>query len=140
MAELLIKAVDATHGDPEKDAKGCYKRGDVVGVAPNGWEWGSLELKAPAAGGKFVVVKITDVTRQQVVNWVRNHWDTEIDGTDGGVVTVRRRRVHINWTALPNPVRNALNSTGQYTTTWAAIREYVRNKQTAETAQNSPIE
>lgn len=137
MAELLIKAVDATHTDPTKDARGCYKRGDIVGVAPDGWQWGALELKAPASGGKFVVLKITDVTRAQVANWVRNHWACEIDGID---FNVRRRRVQIDWNALPNNVRNTLNNTGQFTTTWAAIRQYVRNKQTAQTATGSPIQ
>jgi hypothetical protein len=137
MAELLVKAVSATHPNPEKDLRGCYKLGDVVGVAPNGWEWGALEFKAPADGGKFVIIKITDVTRQQVINWVRNNWTCEIDGVD--VINGRRRRVRIDIDLVPNNVRNTLNNTGQYTTTWAAIRQYVRNKITNQTAQGSPI-
>ena len=137
MAELLVKAVSATHPDQTKDAQGCYKLGDVVGVAPNGWAWGALELKAPATGGKFVVIKITDVTRQQVINWVRNNWGTEIDGVD--FVNGRRRRVRIDIDLVPNNVRNTLNNTGQYTTTWTAIRQYVRNKITNGTATGSPI-
>lgn len=32
MALLLIKATNATHIDPTKDQRGCYKRGDVVSV------------------------------------------------------------------------------------------------------------
>lgn len=140
MAELLVKAVDATHSDPEKDARGCYKRGDIVGVAPNGWQWGAKELKAPADGGKFVVIKITDVSRAQIINWVRNHWDCEIDGldfVDGN--HVRRRRVRIDVDLVPLNVRQALNRTGQFTTTWAAIRQYVRNKQTNQTGTGAAI-
>jgi hypothetical protein len=141
VAELLVKAVNATHSDPTKDAVGCYKRGDVVGVAPNGWTWGALELNPPANGGKFVVLKITDVTRQQVINWVRNNWGTEIDGIDFvNGSAVRRRRVRIDVDSVPNNVRNTMNNTGQYSTTWAAIRQYLRNKQTNATATNSPIE
>lgn len=142
MAELLIKAVNATHSDPLKDARGCYKRGDVVGVAPNGWNWGAKELHPPADGGKFVVLKITDVTRQQVINWVRNNWGTEIDGIDfdaDGETPLRRRRVRIDVDLVPNNVRNAMNNTGQYTTTWAAIRQYFRNKQTDQTATGAAI-
>ena len=135
MAELLIKAVDATHTDPTKDVRGCYKRGDVVLVRENGHVWGSKELFAPANGGKFIVLKITDVTATQVRNWIRNNWQTELENDDG----TRRRRVHINWTALPNNVRNAMNNNGQYTTTWAAIRQYVRNKQTAATATGATL-
>lgn len=43
MAELLIKAVDAFNPDPTKDRRGCYKKGDVVCVRPDGWEWGKEE-------------------------------------------------------------------------------------------------
>ena len=32
MALLLMKATNATHSDPTKDQRGCYKRGDVVDV------------------------------------------------------------------------------------------------------------
>lgn len=140
MAELLVKAVDAVHSNPTKDARGCYKRGDIVGVAPNGWQWGAKELKPPADGGKFVVIKITDVSRAQIINWVRNHWDCEIDGldfVDGNAV--RRRRVRIDVDLVPVSVRQTLNQTGQFTTTWAAIRQYVRNKRTNQTGTGEPI-
>jgi hypothetical protein len=144
MAELLVKAVSATHTDPDKDTRGCYKQGDVIGVAPNGWEWGALELLPPADGGKFVIIKITDVTRAQVINWVRNHWATWIDRTDRAddpdAVAVRRRRVRIDIDLVPLAVRQQLNTTGQYTTTWTAIRKYVRNKLNNQTADGSPIE
>lgn len=135
MAELLIKAVNATHSDPNKDARGCYKRGDIVGVAPNDWPWGALELKPPADGGKFVVVKITDVTRQQVIDWVRDNWQCAVDDGDGE----RRRRVRIDVDDLPNNVKNQLNNNGQFTTTWAAIRQYLRNKATNATATGAAI-
>lgn len=135
MAELLIKAVDATHTDPTKDVLGCYKRGDVVLVRPNGWTWGTKEVLPPADGGKFVRVVISDVTPEQVRNWIRNNWQTELESDDG----TRRRRVHINWAALPNNVRNALNNNGVYTNTWANIRQYVRNKLTAQTATGATI-
>jgi hypothetical protein len=143
VAELLVKAVDHIHADPTINTRDCYKRGDIIGVAPNGWPWGAKELKAPAEGGKFVVIKITDVTRQQVINWVRNHWGTEIDGIDWITTldnVVRRRRVRINVAALPANVRNTLNNTGQFTTTWAAVRQFVHNKLNNETAADSPIE
>lgn len=136
MAELLVKAVDATHPDPTTDARYCYKQGDVVGVAPDGWHWGALELLPPAQGGRFVIIKITDVTRQQVINWVSNHWQCDIQGLD---INARRRRVRIDIDLIPASVKQTLNQTGQYSTTWAAIRAYVRNKQTQATAANQPI-
>lgn len=36
MAEFLIKAINANHSNPIKDASGCYKRGDIVEVYEDG--------------------------------------------------------------------------------------------------------
>ena len=44
MCELLVKAVDANHPDPDTDHRGCYKRGDIVVVMPDGHQWGAGEL------------------------------------------------------------------------------------------------
>lgn len=66
MAELLIKAVDATHVDPDKDRRGCYKRGDVVVVQPDGWSWGTLE-----ALPRFVLVKVPGATVAQVEQYIQ---------------------------------------------------------------------
>ena len=35
MAELLIKAIDASNPNPDKDKRGCYKRGMVVEIRPD---------------------------------------------------------------------------------------------------------
>lgn len=43
MARLLVKAVDYTHPDPDKDRRAAYKRGDVVCVMPDGHQWGAAE-------------------------------------------------------------------------------------------------
>lgn len=56
MAELLVVAVSASHADPEKDRRGCYKRGDVAVVMEDGHAWGRKE-GAP----KFRVVKVPGV-------------------------------------------------------------------------------
>jgi hypothetical protein len=143
MAELLVKAVDASHSDPAKDAM-CYKRGDVVDVQENGFAWGAMERLAPASGGQFAIIQISDVTRQQVINWVMNHWNTDIAGVDFEIVnnvtnTIRRRRVRIDVDLVPAGVKQTLNTTGFYSNTWAAIRQYVRNKQTDATASGATI-
>lgn len=135
MAELLVKAVSHSHTDPTKDLRGCYKRGDVVLVRENGHTWGGLELKPPNDGGKFVVIKITDVTLAQVINWVLNHWSCPVESDDG----TRRRRVKIDVDLVPPAVLQELNLTGQFTTTWIVVREFVRNKETNATAEGEPI-
>lgn len=72
MAELLIKAIDATHSAPAKDARGCYKRGDPVVVMPDGHAWGTRE-----ALPKFVLLKVPGVTvaqaQQYIAPWTRTY-------------------------------------------------------------------
>jgi hypothetical protein len=50
--ELLVVARDRS----VDESPGKWKRGDVVAVKPDGWEWG-LEERNPA---KFTIVKVND--------------------------------------------------------------------------------
>ncbi len=63
MARLLIKAVDATHPDPAKDKRACYKHGDVVVVREDGHEWSpgeglpaflQLDIATSAGGAAYL--------------------------------------------------------------------------------------
>jgi len=36
MCEFNIKRVDAVNADTDKDRRGCYKRGDIINVQPDG--------------------------------------------------------------------------------------------------------
>lgn len=75
MAELLIKAVSASNADPDKDRRGCYKRGDVVVAMEDGHEWGRLE-----GPPDFVVVRLSGVSRAAAEQWCES-WDWEYDLT-----------------------------------------------------------
>ncbi len=141
MAELLVKAVNATHANPQKNAVGCYKRGDIVLAMEDGHRWGTKELLAPAKGGVFVIIKIPGVTVDQLQRFVRERWDWMIDAEDEDEALgfVRRRRFRIDADLLPAGVRSTLNTTGQYTTTWAQIRQFLRNKRNNETAEGREL-
>jgi hypothetical protein len=138
VAEILVKAVDATHPDPVKDAHGCYKRGDIVEIGPNGHYGNYTETaRPPVDGGLFCRVQISNVTVEQVEQFVRNRLgpdaylampDTEGTDENGQPIIRFRRRIHINPDWLPASVRNQLRNTGLYVTTWAAVRSYVRDK------------
>ena len=65
MAELLIKAVDATNPDPTKDRL-CGKRGDVVEVQDDGFVWGSDEAMPPDNGGKFFILELPGVPKEEL--------------------------------------------------------------------------
>ena len=43
--EILVYGRDNTHADPIKDARGCYKAGDIVLIRPAGKPWGESECQ-----------------------------------------------------------------------------------------------
>ena len=47
MAQLLVFDRDNHHVDPEKDRKGCYKKGDILVVAEDNHVWGNDETQYP---------------------------------------------------------------------------------------------
>lgn len=106
MAELLIKAVDATHPDPEIDAAGCYKEGMVVVVMPDGHEWGREE-----GPPKFVVAKLPGVS----VEKTRKYMDElkETDAKTGEPKTVRRRRWQIDKAKMDPAAYAAIKEIGK---------------------------
>ena len=129
MSEILIKAVDATHADPEKDQRGCYKRGMPVVVMPDGHTWGSRE-GLPT----FVVLKLPGVSVEKVQQFISP--EQVDDGVDHhGVpkwkmVRVRLWKVFVD--EIPLAVRNLLGSQGSLTIgpsgdyTWTQFRGFLR--------------
>lgn len=68
MAEFLIKKIDATNPDSEKDERGCYKRGDVVQVYEDG------ECKEPPSpNSKMYIVKAPGMSKENAEEYVKSH-------------------------------------------------------------------
>ena len=126
MAEILVKAMDATHSDPVKDLRGCYKRGNIVDVRKDGFEWGKEEGLP-----KFVKVKIPGLA----VSTVKQFMDSEMG--DGFIIpletTIRRRKWNILVDDIPAQIKQTLQTTGEVAVTLTQIRNYIKNKQTGET-------
>ena len=102
MVEILIKAVDATHKDPIKDKRGCYKRGDPVVVMPNGWSWGKEELNKD----KFYILRVKDMTLKQGKELIL----PDVDTTDiENPIIVRKRKYSIKVDNLPGEVKDKLS-------------------------------
>jgi hypothetical protein len=57
VAELLVFAGNRVHPDPEVDRVGSYKKGDIIHVAPDSWQWGLKE-----GPPDFVIVKVPGVS------------------------------------------------------------------------------
>jgi hypothetical protein len=130
MAEILVKAIDATHSNPAKDLRGSYKRGMPVVVMPDGHPWGGQE-RLPL----FVVIKVPLVPVSAVLKYIEQYNDAE-------GAPIRRRLWQIRWADLPLAARNTLASTGMLTIkataaytgsfnyTWTQIKQYFRNLRT----------
>jgi len=118
MAELLVKAIDAVCTDPgkspaelaAKDARGCYKRGDVVVVMPDGHAWGAME-----GPPKFWVVKVPGLSVEAAQAYLERS-------------ETRRRALGVAWADVPNGVKNQLQSSGAVTVTVQQVGNFVKRK------------
>jgi hypothetical protein len=131
VAEILVRAANNVHADPNVDARAMWKRGMMVAVKPDGHIWGAEEVR-PA----FVYIKIPliDVSRCQ-------KYLSDYIGVDGE--PVRRRLWQIRVVDMPAAARNKLANTGQliikatadytgaFDYTWAQVKEYFRNLSSA---------
>lgn len=122
MAELLIVAQSHHHPDPVEDRAGAYKRGDVVDVREDGFDWGRL-LKS--YWPKFAVVKIPGVSVASVEKYIRPEMNSLAPDQ---VLTRRLYRLEID--TIPLAVRRALKRDGTVTLTKAQVLKYLRNKAT----------
>ena len=114
MAELLVLAkAGYTNPDPEKDRRGCYKKGDIVHVSDDGHEWGAKETLP-----SFVVVKVPGVSLAAALAY-RDHWQIELAfsvvsadlATDSFVVSLSNTNTNV--------------STGEAGITRAQVEEYL---------------
>lgn len=138
MAEIIVKAVDATHADPDQDQRGCYKRGYPVAVYPDGTKWGACE-RLP----KFVIIKLpgVPVDHPTLLKYIQPEVSDTPD-SEGRHETTRRRRWKIRWADLPLAALNRLQTDGElvikvgtyagpYDYTWAQVKAYFHDLKTA---------
>lgn len=84
MCELLVRVVDKTNpDDPYLDAQ-LTKRGDVICVQPDGWPWGTEELKNP----DWRIIKLPGVNPDALAAFLSPEIDT--DPTQPSKVLQRR--------------------------------------------------
>lgn len=138
MAELLVYTRNKTHADPVIDRRGCYKRGDVVLVRPDGWAWGARESKQAwiAAGNSaaswdepFVIVRIPGVAVSRVERATLEQREDDTGADFGG--TFRRRAWGLLVDTIPLAIRNQLAANGEVTVTATQVRNYFQRKRDA---------
>lgn len=118
---LLVKDADATHSDPTKDQRGCYKRGDIIGVLPPTAYDGNVAAN-PIGPGRYLL-RVSGVTPTQAVQFQRA-W------ASGDTVT-RRRRYRIDIDALPAATQTSLTMNRYAEISWAQVRARCVNKETS---------
>lgn len=72
MCELLVRVVDKINPDPYLNV-GLTKRGDVIAVCPNGWNWGTAELSNP----EWRIICLPNVTETEVASLLQPEVNTD---------------------------------------------------------------
>jgi len=128
MCEILVKATNATHPDPDIDRRGCYKRGYPVVVMPDGHPWGNEE-RLPL----FVVIKLPGVSVETAQKYIEPWEDALTPGQ-----TYCRRKWKIKVDDLPASAVQKLATdgeltikvgtyAGEYDYTWAQVKAFFLN-------------
>ena len=124
MCEILIKAIDAEHPDPIKNARGCYKKGDPVVIFEDGHEWGKEEGLP-----KFWVLKIPGVPADLLKHLILPQTIARID-TDGverqEIITRRLHKLDLKTLAIW--IKNSLYAKGVVKMNLASAKNYFKNK------------
>lgn len=103
MCEVLLRVVDKVSDDPYRDAK-LTKRGDVITVQPDGWNWGAQELADP----NWRILKLPNVPQATAEGFLGPEVDT--DPANPSLVLQRRAfRFNVDSTAIPAGVLAWLN-------------------------------
>jgi hypothetical protein len=73
--EFLVINFDHINSDPDKDRRGCMKRGMVASYFPDGKTWGSDECLP-----KFVIIKVPNLTESEINAYegFRKQWREDI--------------------------------------------------------------
>lgn len=95
MCEMLVRVVDKVNDDPYLDAQ-CTKRGDVIAIQPDGWVWGTEELRNP----EWRIIKIPGVPVVQAASFLGPEMD--LDPANPSRV-LQRRAFRLDVDALPDP-------------------------------------
>jgi len=131
----MVYDKDNTHADPEKDASGCYKRGDIVEVLDDSKHDGDL-VKNPIMP-PWILVRVNGVTKEQALKYMEPYIDPATVGTENSV-TLRRRKFNVEVDLTPPQIRNKIGRDRYIELSWAQVRTYVRNRMTGETAGATP--
>ena len=73
MAEVLLRVVDKVNPNSVYLDAQCLKRGDVVVVCPDGWNWGTEELSNP----HWRILKLPNIPVEQMQQFLSEEPETD---------------------------------------------------------------
>lgn len=120
MAEILLRVHDKVNDDLYLDCK-CTKRGDVIVVSPDGWNWGTEERSLPF----YRIVKMPGVSVAAAQAFLGRELDT--DPTNPSRTLQRRAfRFNIEHASLPTAFASYLadDTRASATFTLAAFKDH----------------
>lgn len=118
-----------TNADPIKDRRGCWKRGMIVAVLPDGAAWGGDHPSLNAAPRKFALLRFPGVSVARISKYMAEQFD-DAGGTLPVPERFRRRLWQIQHAELPQVARDIIAQTGMLTIgpegdfTWAQVRNF----------------
>jgi hypothetical protein len=98
-----------------------YKRGDVIDCFPDG------PLTGPPVQPHWAIIQVAGLRVERAKEILLR---SDYEATAEGHRLLRRRLRTIDWALLPTQVQNTLLTQRVYTTTLAAVRQFVRNTRT----------
>jgi hypothetical protein len=135
MAEFLVRVTDKVNSDFYRNTK-CTKRGDVIVVQADGWEWGLKERTLP----EYRIVKVVGMPLSEAQQWVEPEGDFTQPGASK---TLQRRRHKLNLDALlaiaPAPVVAYVNDDTRAAASLTLTDYVTLNTVRGAKAQKSPI-
>jgi hypothetical protein len=120
MAYCLFKWRDKTNSNPEKDARGCWKKGYLVEVRDD-----SAPLAAQEKWPEFVVVRIPEMTKAELEPYTERFMDT----TDpDNPILLRRRdwKFDFDDVNIPKQVMDLIASGKEITITRAQLNAFIK--------------
>jgi hypothetical protein len=96
MAELLVRIKDKVGEDIYKDCQ-LTKRGDVITIQEDGWEWSTAELKNP----EWQIIKYPKVSVESLAHFLAPEVDTNPDPKQQSK-TLQRRMIKLDIDNLPS--------------------------------------
>ena len=142
MCELLIRARHTLTGNAEKD-KGVWRKGDIIRVEVDGYQWGNKERKANwvAAGNdpstwhkNTFLVKIPGLAKAKLTSLLEHEYSVSyIPGPfelEERHTLLRRRMRYLAVDATPAQIRTKIGSDYEIAVTPSQIKNFLRDKDT----------